>query len=263
MHHLFDIYKIDGAILLGGLRLIRVAICDSDMAFCCVIRDILYDIFREQKCFVEDYANGAELMRDMKEGKLFQVIILEVDLPILNGITLGRLIRQYTYGQDISIVYISYRRCGAEEVANIRPCGYIFKSQSIQKIKIEIEACVKDFHIPGRLVERRQKRILFFDPTKILYLESINRTTIVHESDVGERRLSTCLRDIYADLILIDSYFLQCHKSFVINARKITAYARNELELDLEWRVPVSHGYRQGLKDAYLQLFDTNLSKMK
>lgn len=246
--------------------MIRIAVCDNDVVFCHVVMSMLEHILYGKKYEIEEFANGRELLEEMEkteEGCIYQLIILEVDLPFYDGIFVGQQLRRNTVYRDVMLVYLSAYDCAAERITDLHPFAYIRKNIAAPALQRKLETCIGALRKPVRYVAKGKVCRVVLEPEEILYLESVNRSTIVHCDNRACVELALPLKQVFRELMELDGYFLQPHKSFVVNSRRITGFSRTEVQLGDRIWVPASHSYHQKFMEAYLELFETNFSQNK
>ena len=91
--------------------MLRVAICDDDPAICRLLERMIAQVNRQQLMVeaVESYDQSTVLWQVLLAGQVYDVLFLDIQMPELDGITLGRKIRQELGDEDLQLVYI--RRC--------------------------------------------------------------------------------------------------------------------------------------------------------
>lgn len=72
---------------------IEIALCDDEEILRRKLKIMLYDILKKEGISgtVKDYASGEELLKDIEQ---FDLVFLDIDMPGMNGIDVGRKIQQ-------------------------------------------------------------------------------------------------------------------------------------------------------------------------
>ena len=71
----------------------KIAICDDDNWACEELRKILENISTE-KDMIHIYNAGEELLGDISNGYIYDVVYLDIELPGLNGVEVGQVLRE-------------------------------------------------------------------------------------------------------------------------------------------------------------------------
>ena len=70
----------------------RIAICDDELEICSQIQEIIFDYSQEshENIEIQTFCSGEELWFSMTEGLHFDLIFLDIELKLLNGINIGK-----------------------------------------------------------------------------------------------------------------------------------------------------------------------------
>ena len=74
----------------------KIAICDDEQAICSYIEDIILEYQREihVDVEVEVFYSGKDLCRAIDHQQRFDLIFLDIEMNLLNGIEVGKKIRE-------------------------------------------------------------------------------------------------------------------------------------------------------------------------
>lgn len=72
--------------------MVKIAICDDDFIFASKIEDMILEISKKQglDVEVEVYLDGSELWNDIVDGKIYELLYLDIEMIRLNGIELAK-----------------------------------------------------------------------------------------------------------------------------------------------------------------------------
>ena len=131
--------------------MLRIAICDDEKSICNQLEEILEKLGRE---FLEDiqidiFYSGEELCQYLAVNNYFDIIFLDIELKIMNGVEVGQVIRDRMLNETTQIIYISGKESYAMELFKIRPLDFIIKPFNYEKIK-EI------FKIALRIIQKNE-----------------------------------------------------------------------------------------------------------
>ncbi len=84
----------------------RIAICDDDVILCHQLEGILLGFGKNEDVPVQTsvFFDGKGLWKYMKQGNLFDLIFLDIEMEQMNGIAVGRAIRDIPYMNEIAYV---------------------------------------------------------------------------------------------------------------------------------------------------------------
>lgn len=107
---------------------IKIAICDDEDEICSCIENMLEKILTD-KCIeyeIDIYNSGEKLCARLEENR-YQLLLLDIEFPKMNGIETGRYIREVKKDNITQIAYVSAKREYAMELFQVRPIDFIVK----------------------------------------------------------------------------------------------------------------------------------------
>ena len=116
--------------------MLRIAICDDDREFCNQIRTYLfhYSLHSEFDIDVKIFTTGEELIKDMESTGAFELIFLDIEFETMNGVEIGRQIRNFSLQDITQIVYVSSKESYAMQLFKVRPMDFLIKPVTKQDI---------------------------------------------------------------------------------------------------------------------------------
>lgn len=224
-----------------------VMVCDDNEGVCQEIQDALQQYIERNELAVELFYSGEELYKTLESGSRADLIFLDIELGMMNGIQTGGKIRDILMDEDVSIVFISGKTEYAMELFGVRPMDFIVKPFSAEDITGAVE---KAMYLAGR----KQKSFVFRSGQEtcstafsdIIFFESSSKKIIMHTA------CGIC--EFYDKLPcieeMLDGSFLRTHQSYLVNMRFIEAYGAEELKLKNGEKIPVSRKYRSSVREA-------------
>jgi putative nucleotidyltransferase with HDIG domain len=134
-----DVYESKEALTTKVKDKERILIVDDDEA----IRNLFKETLEELGYRCESVENGLECLQKVYEGNSYDIVLLDVHMPRLNGIETLRKLK--IHSPDISIIIVSASR----EIENVRVAlkegayDYIFKPFNVQEIETVIRRAVE------------------------------------------------------------------------------------------------------------------------
>lgn len=224
--------------------MLRIGICDDEELITKRLMRILYSLEKNQSenYDIEVYTDSVKLSEKLSAGKRYDLIFLDIMMPVKSGVEVGKIIRNDLKDNITQIVFISSENKYAMDLFEIRPMNFLIKpfdENDIEKImKTAAELINTNKHI---LVLEARKELLRIPVSEIRYIESSGRYIIVHDSG-GEYKLKGKLNDIYERVKGFG--FLFIHKSYIVNNLYIRKYSYDNVELDDNVILPVSRQRR-------------------
>lgn len=200
----------------------NIAICDDDMQ-CSGILNIMLNEYAKQhnlKDFtVYIYNHADDLIDAVQDDKHFDICILDIMMPDINGINLGIKLREENYTGII--IYLTASKDYALDSYKAKAFNYILKPIAADDLYKTLDDALKDFsNKADRFIVVKTKegnsRIAL---NNILYIQLNKRILLYHLTD-GSTLESIYLRIPFADAIqdlLLDKNFVQCGAGIAVN----------------------------------------------
>ena len=204
-------------------KLISVLIADDDPGMRLILRK---KIQATDGFFVAGEAVTGEEAMALYEKLNPQVVFLDVDMPEKNGVECARLM------QDKNPACILIFATGHEE--------YMGEAFEVRLHRVKQESAAPPIPGPskvaaGRLMLHHREGVSFINLDDILLVQREDRATVIYTVNDGRYVLSETLGDLEARLD--PAIFFRCHKSYIINLRRIrniTPYGRWTYVVQLE-----------------------------
>lgn len=219
---------------------IKLAIVDDDAADCALTEKLAKDYFLNRKIEAEVtcFFQGSVFLECMEKGTVYDIAILDVDLPGQNGLEIAGKIKKYTMETIIVFLtdYVEYAPAAFE----VNAFRYIVKknlecdfTRAMDALMCRLEDRDRRFYIFESGAEGTGK--LYYND--IYYIRSEGKYIhIVHrDGTVRERK---ALKNIYEKLD--PDMFLYVDKSYIANILHITSWVSGELTLRGNIRIPIS-----------------------
>jgi DNA-binding LytR/AlgR family response regulator len=232
--------------------MIKIAICDDDGSTCDQLEDLLhiYESTIMEKMDVESFLSGEGLCQCLEEGIFYDIIFLDIELKLLNGIEVGKIIREQMLNEVTQIIYISGKESYAMQLFKIRPLDFIIKPLTYEKIAVPLKYALKIVNSNKKLFLYKKGQTSFKVPIKdIIYFESKNRkVNIITINEVDTFYGS--LEEIAEKL----PYFINIHKSYLVNYNYVFKIEYHQLTLLNSIILPISQNNRKKVRDRLLEL---------
>lgn len=233
----------------------KIAVCDDESVICRTIYDMIKDISKlidirfETDCF----SSGEELCDEMKSNP-YDLIFLDIELSRMNGIAVGKYIRENLNNETVQIAYISSKQQYAMELFESRPINFLIKPITSEKIRAIIEKLLKLNAVDTQIFKFKVRQEFIKLPmSEIIYLSSSGRTVTLVSLDKSYTFYGT-LEDIYSEIK--NGHFLYIHKSFIVNYRYVRQYEYEQVTLLDGTVLPISQPRRKLIRKMILEMED-------
>jgi len=221
----------------------KVGICDDS-------RDIINILYKAIKRVGEEenhpidvtaYENPLELIEEMTDGVAkYDMVFLDIDMPELNGIETGKLIRNID--RTTLIVYLTGYRSYSLEAFEVRAYHYLLKPVDKEKIRgifreyFEFENMIKEIESKKVLTLEFKGGIVKIPIEDILFIEKYRNQVKVVCWEM-EHLFYTTLKEIMGRL---DDGFIQCHQGFIVKKKAISKIENSVITIEDKYKIPVS-----------------------
>lgn len=211
----------------------RIAICDDDSVCRSEVAQLVTEYIQQSSRPIDltVYENGTDLLEDARRTGSFDIYILDILMPLLNGIDLGIQLRELD--ADSKIFYLTSSPDYAIRATRARVWEYLLKPVSRAELFPSLDeafAVLSEKRETGIVVKTSQSSIrLTFD--SILYAQ-LNKKSIHYHLTNGKVVESISIRTSFSEAVqemLRDNRFFMCSTSMLINLYHVDAINNDAL----------------------------------
>lgn len=241
--------------------MIRLALCDDEAGQREIIGNLLLEYAAARPSPVVKlsvFSSGQDLLDAAAECGGFDLYVLDIVMPGLNGIELGTRLRELHSGG--AIIYLSVSPEYAVDSYAVRAFYYLMKPAEPEKLFPVLDQALAALEKKKAacVAVRTKDGLERVRLDEIVYAELAGRTVRYHLAD-GTSLDSVTVRGPFqeeAAPLLADDRFFLCGASFTVNLFYVTAIERRALRMDGGIRVPLARGLaslaRQRWSDYWL-----------
>lgn len=225
--------------------MISVMICDTDAGASkqfCELLEHYQAAHGNVEIKLHSCSGGKELLEQLNAGQTYDVYFLAIMMGDVDGIELGRKIREA--GDAAEIVFVTAAAEYALKAFDVYACGYLLKPVTEERLEDCMNHLVRRLNpVPKRTFGIKSRdSITHVDPAEIIWVENASRVMHFHMSD-GREYSSVYIRqpfEVQLEELLHDGRFIQPHKSFVINMDHIEKVMPHDFMLADGTMIPIS-----------------------
>lgn len=235
----------------------NVAVCDDDKAALSILSGAIVSAFKSHNvdANVELFERPRELLRRMQDCA-FELLFLDIEMPGMDGITLGKQLRREN--NLIDIIFISNREDLVFDALRINPKGFIRKSRFLQDVVGVIDAyfAARPEEKAAKLIVQSRDEIRYISLNELMYIEGAGKVQMLHMAGKTEpMEIHRQMQELEGELI--PQGFLRIHKGYLVNYRFIRRIGDVDVLLTNGERVPMSRRKSQETKNAYMELMQS------
>lgn len=235
------------------MKKIRIAICDDEKEISGFLEEHVAKYIREcgRECEIEVFYDGEALCQDMQINE-YDLVFLDIELPDITGVDIGRFIREELCNEVVQIAYISAKKQYAMKLFEYRPINFLVKPLKYEDIAKIIDKYFRVTEYNDVLFTYKKKYELYkVKLSDILYLQSQGRTVTIVTMQ-GTDTFYGSLEKIYSDMKC--KKFIFIHKSYVVNYAYITSFEMDSVTLTTGEKLPISQARRKAVNEMLLKL---------
>lgn len=230
--------------------MIRVAVVDDVIAVCAQIEEYLCHIANRRGIDIEaePYLSGEKFCDALRNGEVFDLIFLDIELKSMNGIDVSKFIREVLEDELQQIVFISAKQQYSMELHSFHPLDFLLKDIKETEVEIVLHRFMKLKGIRNEIFECKVgadiQKIKIKD---IKYLTIDNRIVKVILATNQAIEYYGTMEMAYNEQ-LKKCGFLLVHKKFIVNPDYIEIYEYDKVFLSDGQVIPIGSSRRKEIR---------------
>lgn len=188
------------------------------------------------------FQNGYDALDYIHTGAVVDVCFLDIVMPDISGIDLANNLRKGGYAGDI--VFLTVSNDYAAESYGVHAFSYLLKPPNpihVRDVLQKLERARAKGDTEGIFIKvSKMARLLLF--REISHVEVIKHYVYFRLTDGEEFELYATFGE-YAQQLLSDRRFAQCHRSYIVNMSEIASIDDTEITMRGGKKLPVSKSY--------------------
>lgn len=235
--------------------MLRIAICDDQPRELEIINEYITEYLDTHTLEAEmkEFSHPDQLLTAI-EAESFHLYILDIVMPMVNGLELGKEIRRLD--REAQIIYATTEPQFALQAYAASPINYFIKPIDKQQLFDTLTLAISK----ADLTEEQTFTVKTSDSLRVIKLSDIacceyRRHAVIFSLKNGEEVVSRTIRENFSEYcapILKDRHFLQCHTSFVVNMRRVERFAKDSFTLCGGKIVPIAAKQYPAVRDTYM-----------
>ncbi|OZQ88537.1 LytTR family DNA-binding domain-containing protein [Paenibacillus sp. VTT E-133291] len=234
--------------------MIRICICDDEQLHSSKLEKIIMDsagLYQNIEFDIDIYESGKSLLKALNaRNEEYQILFLDIEMGILNGIEVAREIRKID--KNMIIIYVTSYDNYAMESFEVSPFRYLLKPLKEEQISKVLLHAIDEV--------RRNNQYLFFKTQNLNY--QIKSETILSISSEKGRIIHVVTVDdefsFYGTIkeikeMLDPLSFVKVNQGTILNLNYIHIVSGTDIILTNKENFAISRGQRKIVKDAYNQ----------
>jgi len=235
--------------------MIRIGICDDELFMTTDIEKRLLDISEKIGIQLETevFFDGTTLLRAVKEGLQFDILYLDIEMKIMDGINTAKEVR--VIDSTVLIIYISGYENYLRELFQVDTFQFLDKPINDIKFEETFLRAYRKIVNSNELFQYSFNKIICKVRIKdIYYFESHGRTITI----VGDKneKFNGKLNDVEKQLMVSKIDFLRIHQSYLINSLFIKKMGFSSVMLENGQELNISEDRQKAIRTKYCAMLE-------
>lgn len=229
--------------------MLQIGICDDEPLLLNEIKEITEGCLQRQQAFsiLSAYTDGRTLLYEIQDGKHFDLLLLDIEMPDLSGMELAEQIHNLL--PDTLMIFVTAHYKYAVDAYALHIFRYIPKNQLKDRLPHALKDAVALLEIQNTdsYIINSQNLFERIPLRNILYIEKDGKNALFHTVSIETqtknpenqaRRIRKTLTEVFDELHSEEFYFIE--RGFIVNLRHVTGISHNDCILTDQTRLPIS-----------------------
>ncbi len=234
----------------------KIAICDDFIRDAKALHAIIAKYPGISADNIRIYTDSLQLLSDFQTGAdRCPLLFLDIDMPGMDGITLGKQIKSIAPGTII--VFTTVHPQYAIDAYDCEAFHYVLKPCNEEKVLEILTKAIGKYHANHASIQVKYRNLphnLLIDD--IYYIECCKKHIVYHLANETVETVDT-LSNVYGKIIQYGFY--QVHQGYIVNFAKVYEFKEHTIVLDNRKEVMISVRKKKDVLMAYAQYVENNL----
>lgn len=239
--------------------MIYIAICDDDEKLIEDLKVEVYQVLKKihQTADISTYTQSRMLQYDIEEGKYFDLILSDIEMPNVDGMKLAKYIKNYL--PEILVIFITSYLKYAIDAFELSIFRYIPKSMIKMRLTQAIVDAVNMINLQSNKFYKIEmpSRIEKIPYNKIMYIRREGKNSEIVFVNGGITRVRKSLTQVFKELNSAD--FIYIDRGDIVNLAHIMGIRDGIVELKDGIRIPASHSRLEEIKMRLSEFWEEQL----
>jgi len=234
---------------------LKIAVCDDNIADLSNIVSFIDDYKSRQmdknSVLYTAFQNAADLIAAMESGQEYDLMLLDIMMPFITGMSAAKEIRQFD--QDVKIIFMTSSPEFAVDSYSVGAFYYLLKPVRKEMLFLLLDKIISESEIkPGdSFLIKSKTGLTRIYLSRLEFAEVIGRTLIYHLNDGSVIEAVGSMNELEKEL-LSRPCFIKTHRSYIINMEQIDTICQREVRMQSRAVVPMSKANSNIVKSAYI-----------
>ncbi len=228
--------------------MIYIAICDDNEKSVDILKNKVTVLLKEYNVLAEVivYTQSRMLQYDIQEGRHFDLILSDIEMPNIDGMDLVAYIRKYL--SEVLIIFITSHLKYAIDAFELSIFRYIPKNSIDSRLPHALKDAINMINIQANKYYTMQMptRVEKIPYQKILYIQRKGKNSVITLIDNTVTKVRKSLAQVFKEVKSED--FIYVNRGDIVNMAHIMGVKDGIVELKNGIRLPASHARLEQIK---------------
>ena len=231
--------------------MLRIAICDDMLE----TREHIASLVEQwpgkmDGMQVECFGDG-DLLITAHSKNPFDIILLDVVMPLINGIDTAQELRQED--KTVKIVFLTASPEYAVDSYRVKASNYLLKPIDSERLYRCLEELKQEILEDGKAISLRSGNTIHRVQLRhIEHVEAQGKQVLVVLLE-GQYIRATEPFYAFEEKLGLEEGFFKCHRSYIVNLYKIRSYSQSEITMKSGCRIPISRSGQKEFERVYFE----------
>lgn len=241
--------------------MIRVGLCDDEKALLEKLGGFVEECYARDRIFarVDFFIGSRELLYEIEDGKSFDLLVLDIEMPNMDGMELATQVRKLL--PDVLVIFLTSHMEYVLDAYELSIFRYVPKSDSGERLRHALLDAAALIQVQQResYIIQNQNRLERIPLRHLLYIthEGKNSILVTELKDKDDRpvchRVRKTLQEVYGELDKREFSFID--RGCIVNLAKVMSIQGDDCTLRDGTHLAVSRAKIQGLRERLLEFW--------
>lgn len=230
----------------------RIAVCDDNSADTRFVKGMTEQWLENHglKAVIETFSSAESFFFRYAEQKDFDILLLDVEMGTMDGVTLAKRIRMEN--ETLQIVFITGYADYMAQGYEVEALQYLLKPVRKEKLFPVLDRAVRKCSKQEKIVLLPMEgEMLRLPVSQIFYIEAFS-----HSVTVATEKGSFSVKQSISEMEkLLGDGFVRCHRSYLVALKYISRLSRTQVILDSGKVLPLSRSAAPFVHKAFVSYY--------
>ena len=231
----------------------NIAICDDEAEDAAIISNYLEE-YKSADVSINLFSDARELIKSYTHANKYDIVFLDVEMPVIDGLTLAKQIRLIP-DYDVKIIFVSSYPEYMQKSFDVQAYHYLEKPVSKEKLDGTLERIVQEKTIKNdqKVVfsDKYSKHYIRPDELYFVDIDKLSYRNVRLHFDDDSILVHMSIKE--CEKVLLPVNFIYVYRSTLVNLKHLHIVGKDCVTLDNKVKLKLSRRYEQPVQEAYVR----------